>query len=162
MKLKYTVNKSHLPQGTKYYSRLVERKVVDQNQLLKELRKDTALEQHDIKSVLEQLETFLGEMLLDGDSAHTPLGIFSLVAKGALDQEDQPFQPQKVQGHSLEIRFKATPSLNRRVKSHKAFERVLHPTPAPVISRVNKSGTPGRGGLLTGRSPQDPGGSSVF
>jgi hypothetical protein len=76
MKLKYTVNKSHLPQGTKYYSRLVERKVVDQNQLLKELRKDTALEQHDIKSVLEQLETFLGKCSWMGIRPHPPGDFF--------------------------------------------------------------------------------------
>jgi hypothetical protein len=135
MSLKYTLVKSHLTEEEKYYPRFVDKKVVSQENFIQKLKKDTALEQHDLKNALEQLESSLLELMLEGDTVHTPVGIFTLVAKGSVEHTDQDFDPQE-QDHGISIVYKPTPKMKAGVEGLKSFEKVYVREPGPVIGRV--------------------------
>lgn len=77
----------------------------------------------EILCCMELLRSEVTRLVADGNRVQTPLGSFSLMAKGMLESEDARFSPGKG-GHRLRLNFRPDRSIERKLSDMARIETI--------------------------------------
>jgi hypothetical protein len=136
MSLKYTVQANRLKNDGSCYARVKRQKLVTEKRFIELLKRETALEEFDLRIALEKAQATILDRLLEGDAVQTPLGIFHLTAKGGMASKKDFFDPQENEGQYLVINYRPTSYMKKAVGDFDDLEKIKSTIPKPIIHEM--------------------------